>query len=116
MGVGPSVVLVGGGLDDGSENAPLARELARSFTAYNYARRGRGNSGDTLPYAVQREIEDIQTLIGEAGGTAHVCGVSSGGALALEAAAAGTPIGRLAAYQGPSYTDPRTPPRQPHDR
>ena len=51
------LILVGGGLDDGSENAPLATELAEAFTAYNYARRGRGDSGDTLPYALAREIE-----------------------------------------------------------
>jgi len=67
-GGGPAVVLVGGGLDDGSENAPLAPELAEHFTVYNYARRGRGDSGDTLPYAVEREIEDIEVLIAEAGG------------------------------------------------
>lgn len=50
-GAGPAVVLVGGGLDDGAENAPLATELSRWFTVYNYARRGRGESGDTQPYA-----------------------------------------------------------------
>ena len=59
LGRGPAVIMVTGGLDDGSENAPLARELAKHFTVYNYARRGRGDSGDTLPYAVEREIEDI---------------------------------------------------------
>lgn len=71
--------------DDGTENAPLAPELAEWFTVYNYARRGRGDSGNTLPYAVQREIEDIEALIAEAGGSAHLYGVSSGGALVLEA-------------------------------
>lgn len=55
LGRGPAVIMVTGGLDDGSENAPLARELAKHFTVYNYARRGRGDSGDTLPYAVERE-------------------------------------------------------------
>jgi pimeloyl-ACP methyl ester carboxylesterase len=54
QGRGPAVVLVGGGLDDGSENAPLAAELATRFTVYNYARRGRGDSGDTLPYGRAR--------------------------------------------------------------
>lgn len=86
-GRGPAIVLVGGGLDDGSENAPLASALAERFTVYNYARRGRGGSGDTPPYAVSREIEDLDALIAEAGGMAHVYGVSTGGALALEAAA-----------------------------
>jgi hypothetical protein len=57
LGNGPALILVGGGLDDGSENAPLAAELAQSFAVYNYARRGQGDSGDTLPYAVEREIE-----------------------------------------------------------
>ncbi len=101
QGRGAAVILVGGGLDDGAENAPLATELAQHFTVYNYARRGRGESGDTLPYAVEREIEDVEALIAEAGGSAHVYGVSSGGALALEAAAAGSSIDRLAVYEVP---------------
>lgn len=100
-GFGPAIVLVGGGLVDKSENAPLATELAQSFTVYNYDRRGRGESGDTQPYALQREIEDIETLIDEAGGTAHLFGVSSGGALVLEAAAAGVPAATLAVYEVP---------------
>ena len=100
-GSGPAVVLVGGGLDDGTENAPLAQELAEHFTVYNYARRGRGNSGDSQPYAVQREIEDIEALIAEAGGPAHVYGVSSGGALTLQAAAAGAAIDKIAVYEVP---------------
>jgi pimeloyl-ACP methyl ester carboxylesterase len=101
MGRGPAVILVGGGLDDGSENAPLAPELAEHFTVYNYARRGRGDSGDTLPYAVEREIEDIEALIAQAGASAHLYGVSTGGALALEAAAAGLAIDKLAVYEVP---------------
>jgi pimeloyl-ACP methyl ester carboxylesterase len=100
-GSGPPVILVTGGLDDGSENAPLASVLAGSFTAYNYNRRGRGQSGDTQPYALEREIEDIEALIDEAGGRAHLYGVSSGGALVLEAAAAGLSIDRLAVYEVP---------------
>jgi pimeloyl-ACP methyl ester carboxylesterase len=101
QGAGPPVILVGGGLDDGSENAPLATELADRFTVYNYARRGRGESGDTKPYAVKRELEDIEALISQAGGSAHVYGVSSGGMFALEAAAAGLAIPRLAVYDVP---------------
>jgi pimeloyl-ACP methyl ester carboxylesterase len=95
------VILVGGGLDDGTENAPLASELAARFTVFNYARRGRGDSGDTQPYAMQREIEDLEALIAEAGGPVHAYGVSSGGALALEAAAAGLAIDKLAVYEVP---------------
>jgi pimeloyl-ACP methyl ester carboxylesterase len=101
QGSGPAVILVTGGLDDGSENAPLAAELAGRFTAYNYNRRGRGDSGDTQPYALEREIEDIEALIAEAGGLAHLYGVSSGGALVLEAAAAGAAIDKLAVYEVP---------------
>jgi pimeloyl-ACP methyl ester carboxylesterase len=101
QGSGPAVILVGGGLDDGAENAPLGPVLAEHFTVYNYARRGRGDSGDTPPYAVQREIEDLDALIAVAGGSAHLYGVSSGGALVLEAAATGTAVDRLAVYEVP---------------
>ena len=100
-GSGPALILVGGGLDDGAENRPLAAELARSFTVFNYARRGRGGSGDTPPYALAREIEDLDALVAEAGGSAHAYGVSSGGALALEAAEAGVALDRLAVYEVP---------------
>jgi pimeloyl-ACP methyl ester carboxylesterase len=110
QGAGPAVILVGGGLVDPVtgragrwENAPLATELAERFTVYNYDRRGRGDSGDTLPYAVDRELEDLQALLAEAGGSAHLYGVSSGGALALEAAAAGLPADRLAVYEVPYF-------------
>jgi pimeloyl-ACP methyl ester carboxylesterase len=111
QGRGPAVILVGGGLDDGSENAPLAVELARHFTVYNYARRGRGDSGDTQPYAVEREIEDIEALIAEAGGSAHVYGVSSGGMFALEAAAAGLAIDKIGVYDVPYDTADNAPQR-----
>jgi pimeloyl-ACP methyl ester carboxylesterase len=101
QGTGPAVILVGGGFVDRSENTPLVPELASGFTVYNYDRRGRGDSGDTLPYAVERELEDLQALLAEAGGSAHLYGASSGGALALEAAAAGLPVDRLAVYEVP---------------
>ncbi|MFG1711122.1 alpha/beta fold hydrolase [Nonomuraea sp. M3C6] len=110
-GSGPAVILVGGGLDDGSENAPLMPELATHFTVYNYARRGRGDSGDTPPFAVEREIEDIEALIAEAGGTADLYGASSGGMLALEAAAAGLTIGKVAVYDVPYDTADDAPQR-----
>jgi pimeloyl-ACP methyl ester carboxylesterase len=111
MGSGPAVILVGGGIDDGSENAPLVPELAERFTVLNYARRGRGGSGDTLPYAVAREIEDIDALIAAAGGSAHLYGVSSGGALALQAAAAGSAVDGLAVYDVPYNVADDWPPR-----
>ena len=100
-GTGPAMILVGGTLDDGAENAPLARLLANHFTVYNYARRGRGASGNTPPYALAREVEDLDALIATAGGSAHVYGASSGGALALEAAAAGSAIDKIAVWDVP---------------
>lgn len=103
-GNGPPVILIGGGLDDGSENAPLGEELAQDFAVYNFARRGRGDSGDTQPYAVEREIEDLAVLITEAGGSADLFGASSGGMLALEAAAAGLPVDKVAVYEVPYDT------------
>jgi pimeloyl-ACP methyl ester carboxylesterase len=113
QGDGPAVILIGGGLldpvtgrDGRWENAPLAAVLAERFTVYNYDRRGRGDSGDTPPYALDRELEDLHALIAEAGGTAHLYGLSSGGAVALEAAAAGLPVDRMAMYEVPySVTD-----------
>ncbi|TMQ90441.1 alpha/beta hydrolase [Actinomadura soli] len=108
IGAGPAVVLVQGAFS--SRNDPImtgiADALASKYTVYNYDRRGRGDSGDTAPYAVQREIEDLTALIGAAGGTAMVFGGSSGGALALEAAAAGAPITKLAVLEPPYVTAP----------
>jgi pimeloyl-ACP methyl ester carboxylesterase len=86
LGTGPAVILVSGGSVDRSTNASLAERLAPHFTVYNYDRRGRGPSGDTPPYAVEREVEDIDAVIEAAGGTAYLYGASSGAALALEAA------------------------------
>jgi len=79
----------------------LAALLARDFTVFVYDRRGRGDSGDTAPYAVAREIDDLDALIREAGGSAFVHAVSSGAALALEAAASGLTITKLALYEAP---------------
>jgi pimeloyl-ACP methyl ester carboxylesterase len=101
LGDGPPVILVTGGSVDRSSNASLADALAPDFTVFNYDRRGRGPSGDTPPYAVQREIEDIEAVIGAAGGSACLYGSSSGAALALEAAASGLPIKKLALWEPP---------------
>ncbi|MDF1487487.1 alpha/beta fold hydrolase [Tessaracoccus caeni] len=98
---GPAVILVSGGLDDGAENVPLGRHLAEQFTVVTYRRRGRGDSGDTQPYAVQREVEDLAAVVDAVGGRAHLFGASSGGALALEAAAAGLPVDRIAVHEVP---------------
>jgi pimeloyl-ACP methyl ester carboxylesterase len=105
-GNGPPLILVGGGLDDGTENAPLAPRLASAFTVYNYARRGRGDSGDTPPYALVRELDDLAALIADAGAPARLFGASSGGALALEAAAAGLPVAAVAVYEVPYLVAP----------
>src|ERR687889_2772812 len=84
-GDGPPVILVCGQSTTRSSNASLAALLAPDFTVLNYDRRGRGDSGDTLPYAVEREVEDIRAVFGVAGGSAFVFGVSSGASLALRA-------------------------------
>ncbi|MDQ2813311.1 MAG: alpha/beta hydrolase [Actinomycetota bacterium] len=90
----------------------LAGLLAARFTVFSYDRRGRGDSGDTKPYALEREIEDLAAVINAAGGHAHAWGLSSGAVLALEAAAAGLPIRRLAVQEPPLVVDPgdRQPP------
>jgi pimeloyl-ACP methyl ester carboxylesterase len=114
LGEGPAVILVSGGSVDRSSNAPLATLLAEHFTVYNYDRRGRGPSGDTPPYAVEREVEDIDAVITEAGGSAFLYGASSGAALALEAAASGLNISKLALWEAPFIVD-GTRPRPPAD-
>lgn len=89
IGSGPPVIIVNGAM--GHRNfygdKPLAAMLAEHFTIYTYDRRGRGESTDSEPYAVDREIEDIEALITDAGGSAFLYGVSSGAALTLNAAA-----------------------------
>jgi pimeloyl-ACP methyl ester carboxylesterase len=103
MGDGPPVIVVGGQLADRALTRPTAEELAKHFTVINYDRRGRGDSGDTGPYAVEREIQDLQALIAEVGRSASVYAHSSGAALALHAAAAGLPIAKLIVHE-PPYT------------
>jgi pimeloyl-ACP methyl ester carboxylesterase len=107
MGDGPAVILLPGGSVDRGSNATLAAELERDFTVFNVDRRGRGDSTDTLPYAVDREIEDITAVILAAGGSAHLYGSSSGAALAMEAAAAGAPVSKLAMWEPPYFLNPR---------
>jgi pimeloyl-ACP methyl ester carboxylesterase len=104
-GTGPAIVLVDGATATRASggSTDLAKSLAeKGFTTYAFDRRTRGESGDTQPYAVAREIEDIEALIDRAGGTANLFGISSGGALALEAAAAlGEKVKKLAVYEVP---------------
>ncbi|MGW8883573.1 alpha/beta fold hydrolase [Streptomyces sp. NPDC055749] len=107
QGDGPPLILVGGALSTAATDAPLASLLAPHFTVVTYDRRGRGSSGDGGPYAVRREVEDLAALIGAVGGAASVFGMLSGGALALEAQAAGLPVDLLAVYE-PPYTPGRS--------
>jgi pimeloyl-ACP methyl ester carboxylesterase len=113
QGEGPPVILVGGAFQYRAfdqRTQELAKLLAEQLTVLNYDRRGRGESTDTTPYAVEREIEDIAALIAEVGGSAGVFGMSSGAALALAAAASGLPITKLAVYEPPFIVDDnRTP-------
>jgi pimeloyl-ACP methyl ester carboxylesterase len=107
LGSGPAVVLVCGGSVDRQSNAGLAQVLASDFTVYNYDRRGRGGSGDTLPYAVEREIEDIEAVIDAAGGSAYLYGTSSGAALVFEAALAlPGKVTKAAMWEPPYINDP----------
>ncbi len=107
-GCGPPLVLVDGALCSRAFGPmpKLAPLLAARFSVYMYDRRGRGDSTDTKPYARQREVEDLEALIGEAGGSAFVLGLSSGAALALEAAASGLAIEKLAVYEPPYMVTP----------
>ena len=108
LGEGPALILVDGALGSHTLGSaePLAALLAQRFTVYTYNRRGRGASGDTAPYAVEREVEDIEALINEAGGSAYVYSISSGVALALEAARQlSTKITKLAGYEPPFIVD-----------
>jgi pimeloyl-ACP methyl ester carboxylesterase len=100
-GDGPPIILVVGAFNDRSTGAPIAKLLESDFTVINYDRRGRGASGDTLPYAIQREIEDLDALIDEVGGSAFVFGYSSGAVLALHAAVNGSAISKLVTYEAP---------------
>ncbi len=113
-GKGPAVVIVGGVLGDRSQQAPLAALLAEHFTVFNYDRRGRGESGFTPPYTVERETEDLAAVIKEAGGSAFVYGTSGCAVLALEAAAGGVAMRKLALWE-PSYIIPGSRPPVPKD-
>jgi pimeloyl-ACP methyl ester carboxylesterase len=102
-GTGPAVIAVdaAGSYRDFRPFPPPVEALAAHFTVYVYDRRGRGASGDTPPYSTRREVEDLAALLAEAGGSASVYAFSSGGLLALHAAAAGLAIPRLALFEPP---------------
>ncbi len=110
-GQGPALILVAGATATRLDEASLAAALAPQFTVFAYDRRGRGESEDTVPYAVEREVEDIEALINAAGGSAFVFGHSSGAVLALEAARLlPTQIMKLAVYEPPFIIDDSRPP------
>jgi pimeloyl-ACP methyl ester carboxylesterase len=114
-GQGPPLILVDGALchRDMGPSRKIAKALCEHFTVITYDRRGRGESTDTAPYSVEREIEDLAALIAAAGGSAYVCGVSSGAVLALDAATRGLPITALALYEPPFIVDDSRPPAAP---
>jgi pimeloyl-ACP methyl ester carboxylesterase len=111
LGEGPAVVLVGGALSrrEAGPAGLVAALLAPHFTVFTYDRRGRGDSGDVTPYAVEREIEDLDAVINAAGGSACVYGSSSGAVLALRAAAHGSGVTKLALYEPPFILDDSRP-------
>jgi len=104
VGVGPALIVVNGALSDRKSGQVLAERLAPRYAVYLYDRRGRGASGDTPPYAVAREVDDLAAVLGAAGGTAYVFGHSSGAVLALEAARTLRFI-KLALYEPPVIVD-----------
>ena len=108
-GDGPPLILVGGAFQHRAADqrtAELARRLGERFTAVHYDRRGRGDSTDTPPWAVEREVEDLAALVEHAGGEALAYGMSSGGGLVIEAAGRGVALTRLAIYEPPVSTGP----------
>lgn len=112
-GEGPVVIVVAAALADRSGTTRLARHLAEHFTVINYDRRGRGKSGDTRPYAVGREVEDIEALIDGEGGSVFLFGSSSGSVLALEATSRlGPKVRKLYMYEPPFIVDGSHPPIQ----
>jgi len=112
-GAGPALVLVDGALCHRrfGPMRSMAKLLKPHFTVFTFDRRGRGESTNTTPYSVDREVEDIAALVQEAGGSAYVFGTSSGAALALEAAARLNSIKKLALYEAPFFFDEAHPPR-----
>lgn len=108
VGSGPAVILVNGAMSFRAADPTLgqvAELLSQDFTVYNYDRRGRGESGNTEPFAKEREIEDVQALIEDAGGEAMLFGISSGGVVALETAAVTPGVKKVFVYEVPLIVD-----------
>jgi pimeloyl-ACP methyl ester carboxylesterase len=110
-GSGPLLILVSAALTDRDGDRPLSKQLASSFTVLNYDRRGRGKSANTEPYAVQREIEDLEALVNTSTGPVYLFGSSSGAVLALDAAnRLGTKVAKRFLYEPPFIVDNSRPP------
>jgi pimeloyl-ACP methyl ester carboxylesterase len=105
VGTGLAVIVIGGAFNTRQSPADLVPLLAANFAVYAYDRRGRGDSTDTHPFTIERELEDLAALVDAVGGSAMAYGHSSGGALALHAVANGIPLTKLAIYE-PPYTQP----------
>lgn len=107
LGTGPALIIVDGAFcyRDNGPAAQLASILAEHFTVLTYDRRGRGESSDSAHYATAREVEDLRSLVKEAHGSAFAVGISSGGALALQAVEAGVKLSGLALYEPPFIAD-----------
>ena len=112
VGSGPALIVLGGAMNTRRSAAGLAALLEQRLTVYTVDRRGRGDSGNTPPWSVEREVDDIAALLAIAGEGAGIYGHSSGGILALEVAAAGHPVGRIAAYEPPFTASDEAP--EPH--
>jgi pimeloyl-ACP methyl ester carboxylesterase len=114
IGTGPALILVDGAMcyRDFGPARSLAKALAADYTVYLYDRRGRGQSGNTLPWAATREIEDLAALLAAAGGTAYLFGCSSGAVLAADAANALDGFTKLALYEPPFIVDDTHAPRE----
>ena len=112
LGSGPPLILVDGAFcyRENGPSSQLAPLLAQHFTVFAYDRRGRGASGDAPVYAIEREVDDLRSLVREAGGSAFAVGISSGGALALQAAARGVSLKGLALYEPPFIEEDGHPP------
>lgn len=115
QGAGPAIVLIGAGPTNRYAAMGLAGLLAEHLTVFNYDRRGRGDSGDTQPYAVEREIEDLAAVLAYAGGSAAAYGTSGGAIWAVEAAHRGLSLGRLALWEPAYITDDETTRSRPVD-
>src|SRR5437764_15060847 len=111
VGSGPAVILVNGAIAYRAFDpsmAQLAELLGKHFTVYNYDRRGRGDSGDTQPFAKEREIEDLQALVEDAGGKAMIFGISSGGVVSLDAADATPGMTQGGGYEPAAIVEDRS--------